>query len=120
MDPGILSRTVRVWTGITPPGREAPKGRAISAASIGVLLEGLRRELRRESDPEALHAHPPEGTVTKVCPGPVAGHRWGAVPEVEDPVVEVMEGLPEGVPAEVDLVEVPEAEADGVEASGIS
>lgn len=95
-------------------------------------MEEIPRELRREPDPEALHAHPPEGTVTKVCPGLVAGHRWGAVPEVEDPVVEVMEGLPEVVPAVADLVEDPEVEvlearpevvsavADGAEASGIS
>jgi hypothetical protein len=104
-DPGILSSIVRVWTEITPPGQEAPKGRAISAASAEVLSEEIRRELRRGSDPETLHAHPPEVRVIKVYPGLVAGCRQGAGSKGEDPEVEALEDRPEVVSVAVELLE---------------
>ena len=97
MDPGILSRTVRVWTGITPPGQEAPKGRAISAASAGVLSEGIHRELRPEPVPEALHAHPPEDRIINLHQGrPAAGRPQEAGSKGEDPGVEASEVPLEG------------------------
>ena len=120
MDPGILSRTVRVWTGITPPGQEAPKGRAISAASAEVLSEGIRRELRPESGPEALHAHPPEDRIIKLHQGRLAaGRPQEAGSKGEAPGVEASEVPLEGEALE-DRHKVVSAAADGAEASGIN
>jgi hypothetical protein len=111
MDPGILRRTVRVWTGTIPPGQEAPKGRAISAASTEVLSQEILPELRPESDPEALHAHPPQVRVIQAWAAPSAGHPLeagsrGEAPEVEASEVpleaEVLEDRPEVVTAAAD------------------
>ena len=96
MEPGILSSIVRVWTGITPPGQEALKGRAISAASAEVLSRGIRRELRPESDPEAMHARPPEGRIINLYPGLLAGRPQEAGSKGEDPGVEASEVPLEG------------------------
>jgi hypothetical protein len=120
MDPGILSRTVRVWTGIIRHGREAPKGRVISAASAGVLPEGIRRGLHRGPGPEALHAHPPEDRIIKLHQGrPAAGLPQEAGSKGEDPGVEASEVPLEGEALE-DRHEVVSAAADGAEASDIS
>jgi hypothetical protein len=113
-DPGILSRIARVWTEITVPAQEAPKGRAISVVSMEVLEGDIHREFRRKPDPETIHAHPLEVRVIKACAVPSAGHPQGAGSKGEDPGVEVMEDLPEVVSAAVDLP------VDWVEASDIS
>jgi hypothetical protein len=102
MERGPLSRTVRVWTGIIPRGREAPKGRAISAVSAEVLSQEIRRKLRPESDPEALHAHPPQVRVIQPWAAPSAGHPLEAGSKGEDPGVEASE-----VPLEAEAWEVP-------------
>ena len=119
MDRGILSSIVRVWTGITPPEPEAPRDRAISAASAEVLSQEIRRELHPESDPEALHARPPEGRVIKLHPGPVAGPPQEADSKGEDPGVEASEDRLEAEALEA-RPEVASAAADGVEGSDIS
>jgi hypothetical protein len=113
-----LSSIVRVWTGITLPGQEAPKGHAISAASTEVLPQEIRRELRPESDPEALHARPPEGRIIKLHPGLVAMPPQEAASKGEAPGVEASEVPPEVETLE-DRPEVASAAADGVEASDI-
>ena len=104
-NPETLSRTVRVWTGTSAPGREAPKERAISAVSMEALAEEIHREVRPKVDLEPMDAHPLGVTVMKAYPGLAAGHRWEAVPEGEDPGVEAPVDLPEVLPLAVDLAE---------------
>jgi hypothetical protein len=119
MDPGILSRAVRVWTGITRRGQEAPKGRAISAASAEVLPEEIRRGLHRGAGPEAMPAYRLPGAVIKVDPALSAGRPQEAGFKEEEPGVEASEVPPEaGVLG--DRPEAISAAADGAEGSDIS
>jgi hypothetical protein len=100
MGRGPLSRTVRVWTGIIPRGQEAPKERAISAVLAEVLSQEIRREWRPESDPEALHARPPEVRVIRAWAAPSAGRPQEAGSKGEPPGVEASE-----VPLEAEMLE---------------
>lgn len=119
MNHGILNSIVRAWTGITPPEQEAPKGHAISAVLTEVLSQETRRELRPGSGPEALHAHPPEGSVIRAWVAPSAGHPLEAGSREEDPGLEASE-VPLEAEALEDRPEVVSAAADGVVASEIS